>query len=105
MLFVNERKTCMSNPKKIQIEIVYARSDKQILRHFEMSEPCTIESALEISGFLTEHPELIEKNLTVGIFGKKMPLSTIIQEGDRIEIYRPLILDPKTARLIRVKKG
>lgn len=87
---------------QINIDVVYATADKQYTHHLQVMHPCTIEDAIIQSGLLTQCREI---NLTinkVGIFSKSMPLATLVKEGDRVEIYRPLIIDPKQARIQKV---
>lgn len=85
------------------VEIVYAKPNQIITLIYALNPPETIESALENSGFLKEYP-LDWQDHAVGIYGKILSLSAPIKAGDRIEIYRPLMNDPKTIRRQRVKK-
>ncbi|EKD74836.1 MAG: hypothetical protein ACD_44C00319G0001 [uncultured bacterium] len=87
--------------KKIQIEIVYALADKQTLLTLEVSPTSTAKQALEDSGILKIHPEICLDKSPIGIFGKKIKLSDLLKPGDRLEIYRPLQIDPKKARKLR----
>lgn len=93
----------------INIEIAYATPLNQLVIPLQMTEPCTVEQAILQSGILLQYPEIQLENNKVGIFSKVVPLSTLLKDGDRVEIYRPLIIDPKQARLRRVmskpKKG
>jgi putative ubiquitin-RnfH superfamily antitoxin RatB of RatAB toxin-antitoxin module len=93
----------------INIEIVYATPLNQLVIPLEILEPCTVEQAILQSGILQQYPEIQLENNKVGIFSKVVPLSTLLKDCDRVEIYRPLIIDPKQARLRRViskpKKG
>ena len=85
------------------IEIAYASSDKQVVKSLSVPHNCNVEQAILASNILAEFPEI---NLTVnaiGIFSKKVTLTTPLQKGDRIEIYRPLTIDPKQARRMRAK--
>lgn len=88
----------------IKIEIVYAKPEMQILTELMVEYGTTIKQAIEVSGFLERFPELNQPTLIVGIFSKLVPLNHILKENDRIEIYRPLIIDPKAARMQRVKQ-
>lgn len=73
----------------------------------EVPEGCTLEEAIEQSGIRGEFPGLVIDPDAVGIFGRKAPMDEVLRDGDRVEIYRPLIADPKEARRRRAerKKG
>lgn len=86
----------------MQVEIVYALPDQQTLLNVDVVEGCTVEQAIINSGILQQHPEIDLTKNSVGIFSKKVKLDHIVQAQDRIEIYRPLKIDPKKARKKRV---
>lgn len=90
----------------MKIEVAYANKTRQYLQLFEIPEGSTIQEAIKISSLLFEFPEIHLANVTVGIFSKKANLSTILHSGDRIEIYRPLTIDPmqKRRRLAEIQK-
>ena len=90
---------------KNKIEVAYARPDKQIILTVEVEEQSTIETAIQRSGILTAFPEINLAKQSVGVFSKPRSLSDLVEEGDRIEIYRPLIIDPKEARRAKAKKS
>ena len=85
----------------IEIEIVYALPQKQYVQSLRVPVGATIAQALERSGIRHRHPEIIPGSAAVGIFGKRADLSAVLHDRDRIEIYRPLIADPKQARRAR----
>jgi hypothetical protein len=87
----------------LKIEIVYARPDDQRLLSLEVSDGTTIETAIERSGILEMFPEIDLTQQKIGVFGKIRSLSDVLKAGDRIEIYRPLTIDPKDARRKRAK--
>lgn len=89
--------------KRIHIEVVYASKTKQHLIKLSVNEGSTIETAIEQSGILTLYPEINLAKHKVGIFSKVKALSDEIKEGDRIEIYRPLLIDPMEARRAKAK--
>jgi putative ubiquitin-RnfH superfamily antitoxin RatB of RatAB toxin-antitoxin module len=99
----------------MQIEIVYAAPEKQTILNLHVAEETTIEDALVKSGIfelypnvgagLRAGPSLGEQQYAVGIFGKIRSLDWVLKAGDRLEIYRPLRVDPKVARLERAKKS
>lgn len=91
----------------MKVEVVYASKVKQYLREIDLPAGSTIQQAIEQSSLLTELPEIcLHKDIVVGIFGKKCTLSTHLQPGDRIEIYRPLIIHPmqKRKRLAEIQQ-
>jgi putative ubiquitin-RnfH superfamily antitoxin RatB of RatAB toxin-antitoxin module len=98
---------------RIKVSLSYAaapRSDTltdvlPILRALDVAAGTTIGQAIEMSGILQEAPEINLVTMPVGIYGKKKTLDTVLQPRDRIEIYRPLIADPKDARRRRAKKA
>lgn len=91
----------------IEIEVVYAAVDRQVLRAVSVPEGTTVRGALFKSGIGDEFPELDLAECPVGIFGKVIadPEVRLIQAGDRIEIYRPLLADPKEVRRLRAAKA
>jgi len=88
----------------IHVQICYARPDQQILRDFVVAADASLQQAIEQSGFLQEFPEIDLAINCVGIFGKIKALAASLHEADRIEIYGPLIADPKEARRRRADK-
>jgi len=90
----------------LNIEVAYARSDKQLIIPLQVTESCTVEQAIELSGVLGQFPEIDLAVNKVGIFSKICPLTSRLQENDRVEIYRSLAIDPMEARRQRaVKQG
>jgi len=89
----------------INIEVVYGHSDKQVLLNLDVDEATTIEEAIKASGILNQFEEIDLSVNKVGVFGKIAKLSAGLIAGDRIEIYRPLIADPKEVRRRRAAEG
>jgi putative ubiquitin-RnfH superfamily antitoxin RatB of RatAB toxin-antitoxin module len=91
----------------IEIEVVYAAVDRQVLRSVSVNEGATVRAAVLASGIGSEFPELNLAECPLGIFGKVVADadSRVIQEGERIEIYRPLLADPKEVRRLRAAKA
>ena len=89
----------------IQVEVAYALPDEQIVRVVEGEPGMTVEQAIKASGILELHPEIDLSATKVGVFGKAAKLDAVLYPGDRVEIYRPLIADPKEARKKRAAKG
>ena len=88
----------------IEVEIVYGKTGAARVIKQEVKNNATIRQAIEQSGILEMHPEIDLDINKVGIFSKKKKLQDVVQAGDRIEIYRPLLVDPKEARRRRAKK-
>ena len=90
---------------RIAIEVVYAKPDEQVLEQLQLPTGSTVETAIQQSGLLTRFPEIDLASNKVGIFGKAAVLGAELRDGDRVEIYRPLIADPKAARKKRAAEG
>jgi hypothetical protein len=93
-----------SNPT-IQIEIVYALPQQQILLPLSVDAGTTVEAAIRRSGVLEQFPEIDLASNKVGIFSKLVKLDEMLRDKDRVEIYRPLIADPKEVRRQRADAG
>lgn len=88
----------------ITVQVCYAQPDRQILLDVIVGPDATIKTAIEQSGMLHEVPEIDLEHCKVGVFGKLKPLDAGLRERDRVEIYRPLIADPKESRRKRAEK-
>ena len=91
----------------IKVEVVYAAVDRQVLLSVTVPVGATVRDALFKSGLNGEFPELDLASCPVGIFGKVIaePAIRQVQAGDRIEVYRPLLADPKEVRRLRAAKA
>jgi len=89
----------------MNIEVVYGLADHQSLLSLEVDESVTVQQAIEQSGILEQFDDIDLAVNKVGIFGKMTKLSAGLKAGDRIEIYRPLIADPKEVRRRRAAEG
>ena len=91
----------------IDVEVVYAAVDRQRLLAFVVPQGTTVRAAVLASGMGREFPELDLASCPVGIFGKQVadPETRLLQAGDRIEMYRPLLADPKEIRRQRAAKA
>ncbi len=91
---------------KIRVEVAYAEPDEQKIVALDVMKGTTIYDAIKQSGIEAVFPQIDIDVAKVGLFGKavKKPKEHELKEGDRIEIYRPLIIDPKQARLNRAAK-
>ncbi|QGL25900.1 RnfH family protein [Neisseria brasiliensis] len=87
----------------LNIEIVYGLPDKQVLKTMQVAEGTTIRQAALQSGLENEFPDLDLYSAKLGIFGKIAKDDTVLRDKDRIEVYRPLLIDPKEARRQRVQ--
>jgi putative ubiquitin-RnfH superfamily antitoxin RatB of RatAB toxin-antitoxin module len=88
----------------VAVQVCYATPEVQTVIALSVISTCTVKEALRLSGILAQHPEIDLSVQAVGIFGKIKQLDDVITADDRIEIYRPLIVDPKVARARRVAK-
>lgn len=83
--------------KPVIVEVVYALADRQRLVVVDVPNGASVASAIAASGLIDELG-LDEEALDVGIWSRRVGLDALVKDGDRIEIYRPLRIDPKTAR-------
>jgi putative ubiquitin-RnfH superfamily antitoxin RatB of RatAB toxin-antitoxin module len=90
---------------KILVEVAYALPTQQMVLPLEIDEGNTIEQAVIASGLMNKFPEIDLNVNKVGIFGKLAKLDTVLRPRDRVEIYRPLIADPKEVRRQRAEQG
>ena len=89
----------------MKIEVAYALRHKQTLLNIEVDDNASVEDAIQQSNILKKYPEINLKKNKVGIFGKITALDVKLREKDRVEIYRPLIADPKEVRKQRAAEG
>ncbi len=87
----------------MKISVVYALPHRQVLLTAEVPEGATIREAIDRSGILQQCPGIDLSKQKVGVFHKISTLETVLADGDRIEIYRPITVDPKLVR--RKTKG
>ena len=102
---VPDRFTEKSVADKLKVEVCYAMQEKQLLVPVSVPEGATLQEALEASGLLEKHPEIDLQKNKFGIFAKLSKLDTVLRDRDRVEIYRPLIADPKEVRKQRAAEG
>ncbi|MBI4986808.1 MAG: RnfH family protein [Rhodocyclales bacterium] len=91
--------------ESIQVEIAYAKPARQELIELKLSQGSTVQQAIEASGLLQRYPEIELAKVKVGIYGKLVKLDAGLRDKDRVEIYRPLIADPKEVRKQRAAEG
>ncbi len=94
----------MVNDRMLLVEVAYARPDEQVILEIRVARDTTIEQAVRASGILERFPEIDLRTNKVGIFGKLTPLTARVRNQDRVEIYRPLLADPKQTRRQRAAK-
>ena len=95
----------MPETDRIKIEVAYATTDRQILLPVEVAVGTTAVQALEESGISSQFPRIDWKNRVIGIFGKVCNPDQVLIAGDRVEIYRALLMDPKQQRRQRADKS
>lgn len=89
----------------IKVTVRYAIPDRQVEITLQVPENCTVEMAIRRSGILAEFPEIDLVNQVVGINSKRARLDTQISDLDFVEIYRPLVLDPKERRRLLARQS
>lgn len=89
----------------INIEVCYPLPEKQELVRLKLPLGASLLKALEASNLLQKHPEIDLKKNKFGVFAKLSKLDSVLRDGDRVEIYRPLIADPKEVRKQRAAEG
>jgi len=93
------------NSTPLRVEVAYARSDEQVIIPVDAPEGATVEQVIVLSRIQQRFPEIDLKTAKVGVFGKLSKLSAAVRAGDRVEIYRPLLADPKAVRKQRAAEG
>jgi uncharacterized protein len=82
----------------MNVGVCYGESDRQLWMRLEVPDNCTIEETINLSGVLKLYPEINLTSQKVGIFGKIAALDTQVKDGDRVEIYRQITVDPQTVQ-------
>lgn len=91
--------------KLVSVTVVYAVRERATDIALELPEGTTVAQALERSGLAALHPEINITDCPVGIFGKAVDRQAVVTDGDRIEVYRPLLADPKELRRTRAGRA
>jgi len=89
----------------ITVEVVYALPEKQYLRQVKLAEGSSVEQAIRASGLLELRQDIDLTQNKIGIYSRPVKLQDELNEGDRVEIYRPLIADPKELRRQRAERS
>ena len=95
----------ISMAEMIEIEVCYPRPEKQSVVRLKLATGTTVQQAVEASGLLEKFPEIDLKKNKFGVWNKLSKLDTALRDKDRVEIYRPLIADPKEVRKQRAAEG
>lgn len=88
----------------LTVTVVYALPQQAFIHPLQVASGTTLGQAIEQSGVLASFPDISLVTQPVGVYGKKKTLDTVVRPGDRIEIYRPLVADPKDSRRKRAAK-
>jgi uncharacterized protein len=91
--------------KSIRVSVVYALPERATEIELTLSEGATVAEAIDRSRIAEHHPEADFEGLTAGIFGRVAARGARLADGDRVELYRPLRIDPKSARRRRARRG
>ena len=94
----------MVEEKTMLVEVAYATVEQQVIIPIQVKPGTTLIEAIKVSGVLEQFPEIDLDSSKVGIFSKISKADTVLREKDRVEIYRPLIADPKESRRKRAEK-
>ena len=93
----------MADATMLKVQVCYALPDDSFVANLLLPAGATLEQAVQVSGVLQRHPAIDLGTQKLGIFGKVKPADTVLRDGDRVEIYRPLQADPKETRRRRAK--
>jgi putative ubiquitin-RnfH superfamily antitoxin RatB of RatAB toxin-antitoxin module len=93
----------MPEPTRIHVSVAYAEPDHALVVEFELPTGSTVADAIDASRIREKHPGLEIRDDRLGIFSRKAALQAVLHDGDRVEIYRPLKIDPKEARRKRAR--
>ena len=90
---------------KINVDVIYALPKEQITFTVNLEQGATAQQAIEASGILVKYPEIELNKNKLGIYSRLIKLDTVVEDGERVEIYRPLTADPKEMRKRRAEKA
>lgn len=89
----------------VTVEVVYALPEKQYLRQVKLAEGSSVEQAIQASSLLELRHDIDLTQNKIGIYSRPVKLQDEVNDGDRVEIYRPLIADPKELRRQRAERS
>lgn len=95
----------MESLESIHVEVAFALPETQVILSLDVPSDATVEDAIKLSGITEKYPEINLQTNKVGVFGKLTRLDHVLRPGDRVEIYRALIADPKEVRRQRAAQG
>jgi putative ubiquitin-RnfH superfamily antitoxin RatB of RatAB toxin-antitoxin module len=87
----------------LRVSVVYCAPGVEDLIELDLPAGASVGDAVAASGMLRRHPDLAERGPDVGVWGRLCKLEQPLEEGDRVELYRPLLVDPKQARRVRAE--
>ncbi len=93
------------NPEQIEVEVVCAEPDRQTVCRLRVPVGCSAGEALQLSRVLDSHPGIDAGRFSLGIFGQEVTAKTVLQGGDRVEVLRPLPMDPRERRRLLARQG
>lgn len=89
----------MVSEARLCVTVVYSPTAREVLEvSLELTAPCSVLQALQHSGLLAKYPEIDKQQAAIGVWGRKAPRDQLLRDKDRVEVYRPLRVDPKVAR-------
>lgn len=94
----------MADGGTLKVEVAWATPERQVVLCVELPPGATVEQAVRRSGILDACPDAVFDPERVGIFGRRVAPEEPVRDGDRVELYRPLVADPRDARRARVEK-
>jgi hypothetical protein len=95
----------MADPQFIDIEVAYAEADRQVILPLHVPVGTGAREAVRRSGLLEQFPHIALNTIDVGVFGVRVAPCAPLSPGDRVEVYRPLQVDPKQARRDRAARS
>jgi putative ubiquitin-RnfH superfamily antitoxin RatB of RatAB toxin-antitoxin module len=87
-----------SSGAPLRVSVVYALPERQIVVELRVEQGCTVEQAVNRSGLLVRFPEIARGSLQCAVYNRPVPLEHRLEDGDRVELLRPLLVDPKESR-------
>ncbi len=93
----------MASAERVRATVVYLSPQRQLALPVELTRGSSLQEAVAASGLLQQAPELAGQPLDLGVFNRLRQASEPVHDGDRIEVYRPLAVDPKEARRVRAE--
>lgn len=94
----------MADLDGLRIQVCYTRPGFTFLRNLVVPEGTSLQDAIQRSGVLQQAPEIDLDTCKAGVYGRLKPMDALVREHDRVEIYRPLVTDPKDARRRRADR-